>query len=234
MSTRAPLSDNARMYVSTFVGVAIALGAMIVIALATGQSIRDSGVLVLTYLLFWPISTVIFILWSSITYSRVAQEQLVVMVRAESVSRKKWWYFMIGSGGAASWTITGAILSITITAVTAQLPEVRGSGLFLGLAFVTVAAAWALMVFGFAMSYHQLALAEPDEGHFEFQMKTDPTFDDYLTLACLFSVMGASAPAEMRTSRAWRLVRTNVLLAFAFNSVIVAMVVSIVVSSLTS
>jgi uncharacterized membrane protein len=41
-------------------------------------------------------------------------------------------------------------------------------------------------------------------------------------------------PAEITSRRAWRIVRANVIIAFVFNSVIIAMMVSLVFGGLLS
>lgn len=59
-----------------------------------------------------------------------------------------------------------------------------------------------------------------------------PRFADYLTLAVLLSTMAATVSARVRSRKAWTLVRINVVFAFAFNSVIVAMMVSLLFGGL--
>ncbi|WP_282856162.1 hypothetical protein [Pseudoclavibacter helvolus] len=46
------------------------------------------------------------------------------------------------------------------------------------------------------------------------------------------STMAATASAEITSRRGWRVARTNVVLAFSFNSVIVAMMVSVLFGGL--
>lgn len=54
----------------------------------------------------------------------------------------------------------------------------------------------------------------------------------YLTLAVLLPTMAATVSAKIRSRKAWTLVRVNVIFAFAFNSVIVAMMVSLLFGGL--
>ncbi|WP_424465343.1 DUF1345 domain-containing protein [Pseudoclavibacter helvolus] len=67
-----------------------------------------------------------------------------------------------------------------------------------------------------------------------FPFPDAPRFGDYLTLAALMSTMAATVSAEITSRRGWRIARSNVVLAFAFNSVIVAMMVSVLFGGLTA
>ena len=55
-------------------------------------------------------------------------------------------------------------------------------------------------------------------------------FGDYLTCSVLSSTMPAALPGRAVSRRAWRMVRTNVIVAFAFNFVVVATLVSMILS----
>ena len=55
-------------------------------------------------------------------------------------------------------------------------------------------------------------------------------FGDYLTCSVLSSTMTAALPGRAVSRKAWRMVRANVIVAFAFNSVVVATLVSMILS----
>ena len=103
---------------------------------------------------------------------------------------------------------------------------------YLFVALLTVAASWALMVFSFAQAYLHLEFGRNGESHLEFAVPGEPEFDDFLTLATLVSTMSATTPAQATTRPGWKLIRINVILAFVFNSVIIAMIVSLLFSGL--
>jgi uncharacterized membrane protein len=89
-----------------------------------------------------------------------------------------------------------------------------------------VASSWALMVFSFAQSYMRLDAGAHTAAHIRFPFPGAARFGDYVTLAVLLSTMAATVSADITSRRAWRSVRTNVVIAFVFNSVIIAMMVS--------
>ncbi len=104
--------------------------------------------------------------------------------------------------------------------------------LHVALGLLCVASSWALMVYAFALEFLRVNAAD-DRVHIDLETGDDMLFGDYLTLAVLLSTMAATVSASIRSREAWMLVRTNVLFAFVFNSVIVAMVVSLLLGGLT-
>lgn len=61
-----------------------------------------------------------------------------------------------------------------------------------------------------------------------------PLFEDYVTLALMTSVMGATLPATPTNREAWRKIRMNTAFAYVFNTMIFAMVVSVLSASLSA
>ena len=83
------------------------------------------------------------------------------------------------------------------------------------------------MVFSFAQSYLRLGAGERQGAHFRFLFPDMPRFGDYVDLALMLSSSAATVSAEATSRVAWRVVRANVVIAFVFNSVIIAMMVSL-------
>lgn len=141
---------------------------------------------------------------------------------------------ILGYGGASNWALFGALIAVVLTVVVAQNPAFRGDWVFILLGLLTVASSWALMVYSFALEYLRLAAVREEHGASAIEVKVDgdPLFTDYLTLVILLSTMSATVSAEIRSRRAWTLVRINILFAFTFNSLIVAMMVSLLFGGL--
>ncbi|MGO2050304.1 MAG: DUF1345 domain-containing protein, partial [Microbacterium sp.] len=117
------------------------------------------------------------------------------------------------------------------TLLIAQSPEYRQSLLHVALGILCVASSWTLMVYAFALEFLRVNAAD-DRVHIDLETGDDMIFGDYLTLTVLLSTMAATVSAKIRSREAWVLVRSNVLFAFVFNSVIVAMVVSLLLGGL--
>ena len=84
-----------------------------------------------------------------------------------------------------------------------------------------------------AAAYMHLNVLGVEKRHIRFHSEPPEEFDEYLTMAVLASTMAAGISAQINTKAAWRQVRTNVVVAFGFNSLVLGMIVSVVISALT-
>ena len=198
----------------------------------TGRSLRTE-LLVLFYLLFWNLFVIIYVSWTMRCYKPLSGSALIGQVRREVRTQKRWWARALGFNGATNFAVTAAAFAIFLTVVLAQTEMVRQSPLYLALGLHAVAAAWVLMIFAFAAAYMHLNLPDAEKRHIRFHGEPPEDFDDYLTLAVLASTMAAGLSAEIRTKAAWKQMRTNVIVAFGFNSLVLAMIVSVTISALT-
>lgn len=232
------VSDFARANWSFLIASFVGMGGALLYIFTRGMDAPGDvvGMLILFYLVAWPAFVLTYLLWTHLLYSRRGPRRLDAAAKRESTNlRRRWWMKFLGYGGASTWTLTGATAAVFLTIVVAQDPQYRSDWLFVVLGLTTVASSWALMVYSFALEYLRLERADAaDESHIELELDGDPRFSDFLTLAVLLSTMAATVSARIRSRRAWALVRVNVLFAFAFNSVIVAMMVSLLFGGLVA
>lgn len=198
----------------------------------SGLSLRSEAV-ILFYLLFWVLYVLIYVVWTLQVYQSLRGPALAAQVRREVSVQNRWWVRAFGLSGATNFAVTAAAFAISLTVVLAQTDVVRQSLLYLALGVIAVAASWVFMVFAFAAAYMHLNVLAAESRHIRFHSEPPEEFDDYLTLAVLASTMAAGISAQIRTKAAWRQVRTNVVVAFAFNSLVLAMIVSVVISALS-
>ncbi|MGO1172894.1 MAG: DUF1345 domain-containing protein [Actinomycetaceae bacterium] len=86
----------------------------------------------------------------------------------------------------------------------------------------------ALMAYAYVTRYGHL---DVEHGALGLDLPAAPRYRDYLTMSVLTSTMTGSG-VRCRTSEAWSAMRTHSILAFAFNTVIVAMTISLLVGGL--
>lgn len=248
-------SDNARANWSTLIAVPLAVAFDLLVARRLGVEINDYWrYLVSIFIVFWPLFGTVYLVWTHLAYRNADTVALRVASRRERATRRRWWHKFVGYGGATDWTTAGAMVAVglTIAIAIAQDPTFRDQTIFVVLGLATVAASWALMVYSFALEYLRLdatpeaaqqgetesgaapaaEVRPPRRSEIVFPFPEEPRFGDYLTLAVLMSTMAATASAEITSRRGWRVARTNVVLAFSFNSVIVAMMVSVLFGGL--
>ena len=230
--SRAPAGEPVRVYASFAISFGITVASFVAASIA-GAVPDDAAVrLISAYVVFWPLNCAVYLTWTHLAYSRLDAIQLREAGRRDGRASRRGFEWIFSSSGATNTTISAAIVSVVAMVVLAQRPEVRGEPLYVGLGLLTVASSWALMVYSFAQEYLHLNVRDEDDPAVAFAFDEPPRFGEYLTLAVLLSTMAATVSATIRSRAAWRLVRINVLLAFAFNSVIVAMMVSLLFGGL--
>lgn len=191
------------------------------------------------YTVYWPVFTIVYLIWTHRTYSTRDIDLLRESARHETARTQKWRPLLTGANGPTDWTITGAMIAVVVTVAIALSPELRGHPAFVLLGLATVASSWAIMVYSFALDYMRLDLLhDPDDAEtprpLQFEFGDTPSFSDYLTFSLMVSAMAVAVPARIASRKAWRVVGRNVLMAFIFNTVIVAMTVSLLFGGLGS
>ncbi|GIG35088.1 DUF1345 domain-containing protein [Cellulomonas pakistanensis] len=227
------VSDNVRANWSFAAALVVAVG---VVALRSGELRLGPAVAASLYLVMWPVFTLLYLVWTHVTYAGRGPRGLVASAWREQDLGRRWWNRVLGYGGAASWTLSAAVVAVAVTIFIAQDPTYRDDWTYIGLGLLNVACSWAQMVYAFALQYLRLDAGRRDDGerHLTVDVEGTPQFGDYLTLAVLLSAMAATVSGHMRSRAAWTLARTHVLLAFSFNSVVVAMMVSLLFGGLGS
>ncbi len=224
---------------SSVVAALAAVGAMLLLTRVGDVGISTvTEVVVTTFVFIYPVYAVVYVGWSTWAYSRLDAARLHDVAAAEHRAEQRPLYRTLGMTGTVNTTLTAAVVAVVVTIGIAQSPAFRSQQLYLLLGLLTVASAWALMVFAFAQAYVRLvARAGRGDGAgapIRFPFDDRPRFGDYLTLTLLMSTMAATVSAEISTRPAWRLVRANVLVAFVFNTVIIAMTVSLLFGSIAA
>jgi uncharacterized membrane protein len=188
---------------------------------------------VTAYVVAWPLYVGLYVGWSYWIYSHLGSVALKATTEADDSDERRPLIRFLNVSGATNTTITAAVVALLVTVVIAQQPEFRSDPIYILLALLTVASSWLLMVFSFAQSYTRLGAGGTRETHFRFHFPDPPRFSDYLTFAMTVSASAAVVSADMTSREATQLVRTNVVIAFVFNSVIVAMMVALVFGGLS-
>jgi len=233
MSRALPKSDVFRDTTSMLIAGAMTAGILAILHLATDLVYTEPDRLLITiYVLAWPLYTAVYVGWSSLVYSQLDPAALRQVSVVNDRAERRLLPRFFGGSGATATTISAAMLAVVVTVLIAQRPEFRAEAVYVVGALLTVASSWVLLVFSFAQSYLRLGSSADQPAHLTFSFPETARFGDYITLAVLVSTMAATVPAEVTSRRAWRLVRANVIIAFVFNSVIIAMMVSLVFGGL--
>ncbi|PPG48645.1 hypothetical protein C5C41_16685 [Rathayibacter sp. AY1E9] len=238
---RRPRSDLFRVCVRLLVTIVVVLLVLATGTLAPGDGAVDAtATLVPVHLLGRPLSTALPVGWSAASSSLLDEQALRSAAEEEARGERRLLPRMLGATGATSTTLSAAVPAIVITvaiAVTvaiAQRTEFRSEPPSIAAALLAVASSRVLMVFSVAQACLRLESRSPRRSQGRFAFEEAPHFSDDATLALLLSTTVATVSAEIRSREGWRLVRANVVIAFAFDSVVIAMTVSLLFGGLTA
>lgn len=239
---RTMRSDVFRINVSAVVALLIACVPVLVwltsLTPPSSESIPDYFVPTICFVLvYWPIYVAIYLGWTHRVYSSM-NRGILRGVAASDIRRNRSWvgrWSGLGRGGT-DLTTTAATVSVLVTIAIAVAPGFPEDTLVIILTMLMVAASWAMMVYGFALDYMRMTITQdPEETpHIVFENTDEPEFSDFLTVSVMASTMGSGLPADITSQRMWRRLRTHSILAFFFNTVIVAMMVSLIFGGITS
>ena len=132
---------------------------------------------------------------------------------------------MVGFGGTLDWALSVAAVALAVSVGGATLASPAGASAISLLVLTTTAGAWATVVYAFALHYFWLHAAGE---RIEFEIDSEPRFVDFVSMAVMVSSVGAMSAGTPRTRAGLSTVRNHTALAFVFNTVVVAMVVSLV------
>lgn len=192
--------------------------------------------LIAIFLVAWPVFALVYLLWTHVGLNELDESELIVHSRWALARKRTFWVRYFGTGGAVSWAAIAACIAIILNVYLVTMGTETSVSIAVSLGLTNVVASWAVMVYSFALEFMRLDLGGGGSRRarqLEFDMPEGRKFSDYLTFSVLSSTMTASLPGRAKTRDSWRLVRTNVIVAFIFNSVVVATLVSMMLTYIT-
>lgn len=120
-----------------------------------------------------------------------------------------------------SWSVQVSLLALVVVAALVIVPEWRGHAVMMASALLMVSASWADMVLSFAVHY-----AAIDGGRIVFPDDDERGFGDYVYASIAVQATGAVSDFAVRTRSMRRQVALHKVLAFVFNTVIVAVAIA--------
>ena len=162
-------------------------------------------------------------------FGRASGEQLENWLRATERSRgaHRFLYYLNG-GGAASWAISGSIIAVAAVLALSLIEEYRSQAVVVFAGMAVVVGSLFMTIASYAVRY---AREHATSGGIVFPATPQPTFSDFFYLSVQVSTSFSPGDVILETKQARRIVTTHALVSFAFNTVIVALLVSVLTSS---
>jgi uncharacterized membrane protein len=181
----------------------------------------------------------VFIAWSSISVLTAALT-LAAFRRASSEELRRWLreteppkrtvvlWNIVNGGGATGWAVSGSLLAVTAVLILSFVPDFRESRTVVYTGIAVVVSSLALTISSYAVRYAREWAG--DRGGIVFPGGQEPTFMDFNYLAIQVSTTFSSSDVTIQRTHARRVVSVHSLIAFAFNTIIVALLVSVLVN----
>lgn len=144
--------------------------------------------------------------------------------RTGALPRRTASQLLAGSGDGPSWSVQMSVVALLVVVALALSPQLQGNPLLTGLGLVLVAGCWLDVMTMYALHYARL---DSSAGGLEFSGDDPKCFTDYVHLAVGVQTLG-TADTRVTTRSMRRQVSLHSLLAFAFNTVIIVMIVSLI------
>ena len=225
-----PYDDGFRSAIAATVASVIAIGGAVLLKVLSPDE-RMIVVLFAGLCLLLTCNALVYIIWTHRLFARgdsADVRRIAAIQERRGPSLMARW---LGFARAEDWAVTSA-LSALIAALAASVIGARDLDLWQpALVIVTAGTAWATMVYAFALRYFRLSAGGE---RIEFDIEEEPEFIDFVSMAVMISAVGALSGGTPRTRAALSAVRTHTYIAFGFNALVVAMVVSLVSGFITA
>lgn len=180
-------------------------------------------------LAYWATIAIVFVVITSLVFGRADGATLARWLRETSPGsgRARLWY-LVNGGGAASWAVTGSVVAVGAVVVLSVDATFRSDPLLVWTSVGAVIGALALTITAYAVRY---ARFYAQSGGLTFPGGAEPRFSDFVYLAVQIATTFSTSDVAITNPRLRRTVTTNSLISFAFNTVVVALLVSVLIST---
>lgn len=214
-----------------FIGVVFGILTVVVLGRLNVDLPPEAAV---TLLLFvsWAFTGLLTVFVNWLVFRRATGEQLREWMTATSPKNavSRFWYFVSGVGGA-SWATSGSGIAVIAVLAVLFTPGFRDELILVGAGIAVVIGSLVLTIAVYAVQY---ARESANHGGISFPNTENPRYVDFFYLSVQISTTSASSDVSLTSSTARRLVTTHSLISFTFNTMIVALLVSMLVTSATA
>lgn len=225
-------SDILRGFLALGMSAIIALLYPPLVALLAGPQ-KLTSILVGSLLMWWCMFALLTSILTWVAFRRASGQQLSKWLAAttptDGIQRVIW---MINGGGATSWAIVGSVTAMSAIVVLSTNAEFRTDPLVLIPAISLVVASVSMMISAYAVHYARENTRHGGVG-LEFPGRDAPRFVDYYYLSVQVATTFSPSDVMITSSNMRRTVSVHSVISFAFNTVIVALFVSMLVVAIS-
>lgn len=219
-------SDLVRSWISVTIAFGVGAGALATLVLVFGDD-RSALATSITTLLYswWSLFSLSYIALTVAAFVPLSHDGLMQALRGSRSPRGFWrrlWWSLNG-GGAITWALTGSGFTlVTLVSLALSSDAVEPPLVWSGV--VVVLSSAALIVTAFAVHYARTSAVR---GGFDFPGTAPARFEDFLYLAGQISTSFGGGDVTATGSNARRSVAIHGAIAWLYNTVLVALLVSV-------
>jgi hypothetical protein len=222
------VSDVSRGYLA--VGITGALAFAIPFALVALGVDRYQVLLTGSLFIMWIVAATLLAVLPFLVMGHASGAELARWLSATTPppGKRIWW--SINGGGAVSWAVTGAGVAVGSVVGVSRDPDLRGEPFIIVLCILVVLCSLFVIITAYAVRYARENSVSPG---LEFPSTPEPRLIDYLYLAIQVGTTFGGSDVEVTTSSMRRIVSVNSLISFAYNTVVIALLVSVLMYTVT-
>ena len=219
-------SDIRRILVACIIGLVLAaVGATLFDLLATSFRSEIADSIIVAAFVFSTASSIAYVILTFAQLQNADAKTLARWLSATAVTgrRSRFAAEIAGTGPtiAVQWSVVAIVSVVTLT----LFPELLQNGYVIGLAGSVVASGWLVTVISYAVHYARLTATA---GGLDFPGKSGTVFWDCVYLAFQVQTTFGASDVTVSTTLARRIVTGQTIVAFAFNTVIIALLISVI------
>lgn len=174
---------------------------------------------------FWIVYSLSTAVLTHFAMRRISGPQLSAWLLATTPKRRAQRIETTLAGAGPNINVTWAILAIFAVGMIIVVPGLLDSPLANTLGFAVVVSSWIVTVYAYAVHYARVNATEPSV---DFPGKEkSPVFADYLYLSVQLATTFSSSDVNILTTRARRIVTGQTLIAYAYTTFIIALLIAV-------
>lgn len=223
------VSDISRGYLGLGISVVLALGGSFALGYFGHDTLTSGELYSLSLFGGWAIITVVQSVITMLVFLPLSPSTLREALRATTpTTRRGRIIWAVSGGGATYWATAGSAIAVTTLIALVVDRSLAGNPAFVYLGIATVVGSLVLIFTSYAVRY---AREDAVAGGVEFPGGQPTRFSDYLYLAIQVATTFSSSDVTITSRPFRRIVSVNSLVSFAYNSVIVALLVSVLINA---
>ena len=220
-------ADGPRGRVAAVPGVAGLAIALAVMALSSPPGDDWVAAITMAVLIGLNLYAVLYVVLTWRIFGKVDSTEFAARMAARTAFRSRTAQRLQPWGDGPSFAISAAVIAFAVVIVVPHIDAIRlDEWLLVPISMTILLSCWGISVTSYALHYAQYDLSEPA---LEFPGRRTNAYADYVYFAIGVATTFGATDTSVTTPEMRRIVNLNVIVSFVYNSVIVALLVSILI-----